>query len=115
MINKVLLTWLLQMSLTLSKMVDKVEVLRSLAVSGHISLNITHVLYTESSINHTSFNYFEGNFVSLRSIIKDANLTNCVQACDTINDKWDCFHKTIADDINIFVPVKRKSSIKNKK
>ena len=35
-------------------------------------------------------------------------------ACDNINDKWDCFHKTIEDGANLFVPVKRKSAAKNK-
>ena len=33
-------------------MVDKVEALCPLGASDHISLNITLVLYTESSINH---------------------------------------------------------------
>ena len=41
-----------------SNMVDKVEALCPLGASDHISLSITHVLYTESSINHPSFNYF---------------------------------------------------------
>ena len=31
-------------------------------------------------------------------MINNINLTNRVQACDNIN-KWDCFHKTIADGI----------------
>ena len=45
-------------------------------------------------------------------MIKDANLTNRVQACDNINDKWECFHKAIADGVDFFVPVKRKSTMK---
>ena len=28
---------------------------------------------------------------------------------------WDCFHKAIADGVNLFVLVKRKSAVKNKK
>ena len=71
--------------------------------------------HAESSINHTSFYHLNGDFVSLRSMINDINLTNPVQDCDDINDKWDCFHKTIADCENIFVPVKRKSADRNKK
>ena len=39
-------------------------------------------------------------------MIKDVNLINCVQACESINDKWECFHETIADGVNLFVPVK---------
>ena len=76
-------------------MVDKVKALCPLGASDHIYLNITLVLYTESCIIHPSFNYFRGDFVSLRSMINDINLTNRVQACDNINDKWDCFHKTV--------------------
>ena len=98
-----------------SNMVDKVEALCPLGLSDHISLNITLVLYTEGSINHPSFSYFSGDFVSLRSIIKDVNQTNRVQACDNINDKWDCFHKTIQDGANVSVTVKRKSAAKNRK
>ena len=97
MINKVFLTRFLQMSLTwLTK-------LKHNGTSDHISLNITLAFYTESSINHPSFNYFNGDFVSLRSMINYINLTNRVQACDNINDKWDCSHKTIADGVNLFV------------
>ena len=51
-----------------SKMVDKFEALCPLGASDHISLNIAHVLYTESSINCPSFTYFKGDFVSLRSM-----------------------------------------------
>ena len=29
------------------------------------------------------------------------NLTNHVQACGNITDKWDCFHKTIAGGVNL--------------
>ena len=87
----------------------------SIRASDHISLNITLVLYTESSINCPSLNYFKGDFVSLRLMIKDVNQTNRVQACANINDKWDCFHKTIADGVSLFVPVKRKSAAKIKK
>ena len=68
-------------------MVDKVEALCPLGASDHISLNITLVLYTESSINHPSLNYFKGDFVSLISMINDIILSNHVQACDNINDK----------------------------
>ena len=50
-----------------------------------------------------------------RSMIKDVNLTNRVEDCDNINYKWDCFHKTIVDGINLFVLVKSKSAAKNKK
>ena len=50
-------------------MVDKVEALCPFGASDHISLNITLVLYTDSSINHPSFNYFKGDFDSLRSMI----------------------------------------------
>ena len=57
----------------------------------------------------------KGDFASLRSIINDINLTNRVQACDNINDKWDCFRKTIADGVNHFFPAKRKSAVKDKK
>ena len=38
-----------------------------------------------------------------------------VQACDNINDQWDCFHKTFADGENLFVPVSRKYAVENKK
>ena len=93
-----------------SNMVDKVEALCPLGASGHISLNIALVLYTESSINRPSFSYFKGNFVSLRSMFMDVNLTNSVQACDNLNDKWECFHKTIADGVNLIVPVKGSKS-----
>ena len=95
-----------------SNMVNKVEALYPLGASDHISLNISLVLYTESSINRPSFNYVNGDFVSLRSMIKDVNLTNRVQACDNINDMWDWFHKAIA---NLFVPVRGKSAANNKK
>ena len=43
------------------------------------------------------------------------NLTIRVQACDNINDKWDSFHKAIANGAHLFVPVKRKSAANNKK
>ena len=98
-----------------SNMVDKVEALCPLGVSDHISLTVTLAPYTESSINRPSFNYFKDDFVSLRSMIKDGKLTNRAQVCDNINDKWDCFHKTIADGVNLFVQIKRKSSAKNKR
>ena len=52
-----------------SNMVGKVEALCPLGANDHISLNITLVLYTESSINRPSFIYFKCDFVSLRSII----------------------------------------------
>ena len=42
-------------------------------------------------------------------------LVRCQFLDTAINDKWDCFHKTIADGVNLFVPVKRKSDAKNKK
>ena len=83
-----------------------------LGASDHISLNIT--LYTESSINRPFLIFFKGDFVSLKLMMKDVNLTNCVQDCDNINDKWDCFHRTIADGLNLIVPVKRKFAVKNK-
>ena len=68
-------------------MVDKVKALCPLGASDHISLYITLVLYIKSSINCPSFSYFNGDSVSLRSMIKDINLTNHLQACDNINDK----------------------------
>ena len=52
-----------------TNMVDKVEALCPSGASDHISLNITLVLYTESSINRPSFDYSKGDFVSLRSMI----------------------------------------------
>ena len=96
-------------------MVDKVEALCPLGASYHISLNITLVFYTESSNSRPSFNYFKGYFVSLRSTIKDVYQTNRVQAYDIINDKWECFRKTIANVAYLSVPVNRKSAVKNKK
>ena len=48
-------------------------------------------------------------------MIKDIILTNHVQACANINDKGECFYKTIADGVNLFVPVKMKSADKNNK
>ena len=95
-------------------MVDKVEALCPLGASDHMSLNITLVLDTGSSINRHSFNYFKGDFVSLRSLINNVKLTDRVQACDNFNDKWDCLHKSFADGVNLFVLVKRESVVKNK-
>ena len=96
--------------------VDNVEALCPLGASGDISpLNTMLELDTESSINYPSVTYFKGDFTSMRSMIKDENLTNHVQACDNINDKWNCFHKTTADGENHFVPVKMESAVKNKK
>ena len=48
-------------------------------------------------------------------MINYINLASRVQDCDDINDKWDCFHKTIADGVNLFVPEKKKSAARNKK
>ena len=93
----------------------QINILCPLGASDHISLNITLVFYTESSINHPSFNYFKGDFASLKSMINKINQTNHVQACDSINDKWDCFLKSIEDGVNLSVAVERKSAAKDKK
>ena len=53
-------------------MVDKVKTLCLLGTSDHISLNIAHALYTKSNIKRSSLNYSKGDFVSLRSMIKEA-------------------------------------------
>ena len=52
-----------------SNMADKVEALCPLRASDHILLSIALVLHTDIRINHPSFNYFKGDFVSLRSMI----------------------------------------------
>ena len=60
----------------------------------------TLVPYTESSINRYYLYYIKVDFVSLKTMINDINLTNRVQACDNNDDKWECFHKAIADGVN---------------
>ena len=88
-------------------MVDKVRALCPLGASDHISLNIILALYAEGSTNRPSLDYFTDEFVSLKSVIKDVNLTNHVQGCDNINDKWDCFHIPITDGANLFATVRK--------
>ena len=78
-----------------------------------ITLNTTLALFEESSINHRYLSNFKGDFASLRSMTKNVKLTSRVQSCDNISDKWVCFHKTIADGVNLFDPVKGKSTVIN--
>ena len=75
----------------------------------------TLVHYTECSINRSYLNYYKVDFVSLKTIINDINLTNRVQACENNDDKWECFHKTIADGVIHSGLARRKSAVRNRK
>ena len=77
-------------------------------LSGEIALKNNHYYYY-------CLNYFKVDFVSLKTIINDINLTNRVQACDNNDDKWECFDKTIADGVIHSGLVRRKSAARNRK
>ena len=79
-------------------------------LSGEIGRKNNHYYYY-----YYYFNYFKVDFVSMKTIINDINLTNRVQACDNNDDKWECFHKTIADGAIHSGLERRKSAVRNRK